>query len=104
MALFHHFFCALNSGGQEQIYHHLKAAFSINFFICGVPPPPNLPCYMSLFSQLEKQLSRLVLCGLDYARQIVALHDKTRLPHLFERSRPVNTAGVSIQGALVKKV
>lgn len=103
MALFHHFFCALNSGGQEQIYHHLKAAFGIHFFICGVPPP-NLPCYMSLFSQLEKQLSRLVLCGLDYARQIVALHDKTRLPHLFERSQPVNTAGVSIQGALVKKV
>lgn len=51
MALFHHFFCALNSGGQEQIYHHLKAAFSINFFICGVPPPPQLALlHVTLFS------------------------------------------------------
>lgn len=93
MALFHHFFCALNSGGQEQIYHHLKAAFGIHFFICGVPPPT---CLVTCHSFLSWRL--------DYARQIVALHDKTRLPHLFERSQPVNTAGVSIQGALVKKV
>lgn len=50
MALFHHFFCALNSGGQEQIYHHLKAAFGIHFFICGVPPPQLALLHVTLFS------------------------------------------------------